>query len=579
MSKFIDSIMGHAVGDAMGVPTEFCVREYLLKNPVTEMISSSKTGQPAGSWSDDTSMEICTIDSYIQNDSFNYSDIMTKWTEWINEAKYTANNDTFDVGRTCLRAIRNYSKGIEPLECGIDGEQSNGNGSLMRILPVALYSFYKKLNEKEIIKLTNDISSLTHSHDISKLGCYIYVRYIVFLLSGKDKNEAYKLIQQLDYSSYSDLAISKYKRILTEDITKYGINNILSTGYVVDTLECALWIFLNSKSYKETIIATTNIGNDTDTIGAIAGSMAGILYGYEDIPKNWLDKLMKKDYLIELSLQFERTICKFKKDVILGTIIGDIVGSRFEIINNKSGKKFDLFNNRCKYTDDTVMTLAIAKSLCECNSDFSDIKDKCISSMVEVGRKYPNCGYGSKFYKWLINDNHDPYGSFGNGSAMRISPVSVLTNNIEELKRITDTITNVSHNHPDSIIGSEATTIAINMALKGKSKQQIKEYVEQNYFIINDLKINEMKPQIFHINCVETVKQSLNAFFESYNFEDAIRNAIAIGGDSDTIAAITGGIAAAYYGIPEDFCNKAFEYLDDYLIEIHDRFIEKFKIN
>ncbi len=312
MSKFIDSIIGHAIGDAMGVPTEFCIREYLLKNPVKEMIGSYKTGQPAGSWSDDTSMEIATIDSFIQNKEFNYHDIMHKWEEWINEAKYTANNDTFDVGRTCLRAIRNHSLGTEPLKCGIDGEQSNGNGSLMRILPVALYSYYRKLDVNEIIKLTNELSSLTHQHDISKLGCYIYVRYIMFLLDGKNKNEAYELIKTLDYSTYDEYAISKYERILKNDIASYTIDNILSTGYVVDTLECALWILLNANSYKETIIATTNIGNDTDTIGAIAGSMAGIIYGYDSIPTSWIDKLMRKDYLIGLANDFEKEVMNYE---------------------------------------------------------------------------------------------------------------------------------------------------------------------------------------------------------------------------------------------------------------------------
>lgn len=308
MSKFVDSIIGHAVGDAMGVPTEFCIREYLLKDPVKEMIGSAKTGQPAGSWSDDTSMEIATIDSFIQNKGFDYDDIMTKWEEWINQAKYTPNNDTFDVGRTCLRAIRNHSIGTEPLECGIDGEQSNGNGSLMRILPVALYSYYKKLDEKEIIKLTNEMSSLTHKHEISKLGCYIYIRYTMFLLDGQNKNEAYESIKHIDYSFYSDYSISKYNRILKDNIIDYKIDDISSTGYVVDTLECAFWILLNANSYKETIIATTNIGNDTDTIGAIAGSMAGIIYGYDAIPKEWLDKLMRKDYLLELSKNFEMIV-------------------------------------------------------------------------------------------------------------------------------------------------------------------------------------------------------------------------------------------------------------------------------
>ncbi len=181
MSKFIDSIIGHVIGDAMGVPTQFCMRNRLLEHLVTEMISSNKTGQPAGSWSDDTSMEICTIDSFIQNENWNYSDIMSRWLEWVNDAKYTPNNETFDVGKTCLRAIRNFSLGIASLKCGLDSETSNGNGSLMRILPVALYSYYKKLNETEIIKLTNEISSLTHAYEISKLGCYICKICYVFI--------------------------------------------------------------------------------------------------------------------------------------------------------------------------------------------------------------------------------------------------------------------------------------------------------------------------------------------------------------------------------------------------------------
>lgn len=308
MSKFIDSIIGHAIGDAMGVPTQFCMRNRLLEHPVTEMISSNKTGQPAGSWSDDTSMEICTIDSFIQNENWNYSDIMSRWLEWVTDAKYTPNNETFDVGKTCLRAIRNFSLGITPLKCGLDSETSNGNGSLMRILPVALYSYYKNLNEAEIIKLTNEISSLTHAHEISKLGCYIYVRYIMYLLAGTTKEHAYDLIQNINYSSYSEYAISKYDRILKNNIKNYNIDSISSSGYVVDTLECALWVLLNANSYKETIVATTNIGNDTDTIGAIAGSMAGIIYGISSIPEKWLNKLMRKDYLIELSLNFEKTL-------------------------------------------------------------------------------------------------------------------------------------------------------------------------------------------------------------------------------------------------------------------------------
>ena len=178
----------------------------------------------------------------------------------------------------------------------------------MRILPVALFAHAKGISEYEIIKLTNELSSLTHANDISKLGCYIYVKYVCFLLEGNTKEEAYNKIKRIDYSLYSDHAIEQYKRILNENIKGLNVAEIKSTGYVVDTLECALWILLNASSFKETIIATTNIGNDTDTIGAIAGSMAGIIYGIDSIPENWLNKLQRKDYLIDLATEFENKL-------------------------------------------------------------------------------------------------------------------------------------------------------------------------------------------------------------------------------------------------------------------------------
>ena len=161
---------------------------------------------------------------------------------------------------------------------------------------------------------------------------------------------------------------------------------------------------------------------------------------------------------------------------------------------------------------------------------------------------------------------------------MRISPVGVVAKSIDEAKNYSKTITNVSHNHPDSIQGAEAVAVVIHMALQGESLLSIKEYINKNYFDVNDLKIDSMKSQYFHINCVETVKQALSSFFNSYDFEDAIRNAISLGGDSDTIGAITGSMAAAYYGIPEYIYNEVLEYLDEYLIGIHDDFYKKFTI-
>jgi ADP-ribosylglycohydrolase len=305
MSKITDSIIGHAIGDAMGMPTEFCTREHLLSNPVVDMIGSKKVGQPAGTWTDDTSMEIATIESIVSNNGFNYSDIMSRWCDWLNKGEYTPNGVVFDVGRTCLKACRNFMNGIEPTKCGLSDENSNGNGSLMRILPVAIYSYINDLSNDELLKLTNDVSSLTHGHNISKLACYMYVKFIIRLLNGMSKEECYEYLKNDDYSMYDYNSISKYDRLINDDIRKFKIDDIKSSGYVVDTWECVLWILLNSKSYKETIIAATNIGQDTDTIGAIVGSMAGIIYGLDKAPKQWLDTLVKKDYLIDLANKFE----------------------------------------------------------------------------------------------------------------------------------------------------------------------------------------------------------------------------------------------------------------------------------
>lgn len=267
-----------------------------------------------------------------------------------------------------------------------------------------------------------------------------------------------------------------------------------------------------------------------------------------------------------------------KKDVLLGTAIGDIAGSRFEINNCKTGKNFVLLHDDyCKFTDDTVMTFAVAKALISCKSDLSNLKDIVINSMVEVGGKYINCGFGPSFRSWIKNEEHRPYGSYGNGASMRISPVAVAIKNIDKIKSASACITNVSHNHEDSIKGAEAVCIAIHMALNENTKEEIIKYIEEKYFKIHEVNNNLKSLKEIHINCVETVKQAMIAFEESINFEDAIRCAIALGGDSDTIGSIAGGIAAAYYGIPEDLCEHASLFLDDYLMKIHDNFYTCFK--
>ena len=307
-NQYLAAIIGHAVGDAMGFPTEFSKREELLKNPVLEMIDSPDLGLPAGSWSDDTAMEIATIDSFIHKKCFDYKDIMDRWVKWINESEYTSTGVTFDIGRTCLKAIKKYCNGSAPLQCGSTSINENGNGSLMRILPVALYAYTRNLDDISIQRLTDEMSSLTHAHEVSRLGCYIYGQFVICLLKEYEKEDAYRYVQDLDYSSYNVNSINLYTRILDGQIEGQILDDIKSTGYIVDTLECVLWIFMNARNYKEAIIASTNIGGDTDTIGAIVGSMAGIYYGIDSIPSKWLDKLQRKEYLVELTSKFERCV-------------------------------------------------------------------------------------------------------------------------------------------------------------------------------------------------------------------------------------------------------------------------------
>lgn len=309
MSKIVDAVIGHAIGDAMGVPTEFCIREKLLKNPVTDMVGYGSHPVPEGTWSDDTQMSIATIDAIINNKGeINLYDIMMNFYYWLKENKFTPQGEVFDAGRTCIKSVIDFSKTLDITTCGQKDITSNGNGSLMRMYPIALYAFYKGLLEEEIIKLINDASALTHAHEISKLGCYIYTRFMMYLLSGLSKEEAYKKIRIIDYSMYSEESIKVYNRILTNNIINLKIDDIKSSGYIVDTLEASLWIFLNSNNYKECIIASTNIGQDTDTIGAVTGSLAGIYYGIDSIPKKWIDKLVKKDYLIDLANKFEKVL-------------------------------------------------------------------------------------------------------------------------------------------------------------------------------------------------------------------------------------------------------------------------------
>ena len=267
---------------------------------------------------------------------------------------------------------------------------------------------------------------------------------------------------------------------------------------------------------------------------------------------------------------------------MLGAIIGDIVGSIYEFDNIKT-KDFNLFTNEMFFTDDTVMTIAIADAIIN-----GAKPENFILSMKKWGGDYIDKSYGHSFRRWLKSENSEPYNSWGNGSAMRVSPcgwIAKLNIPFEEGLKLTEDLAKksaeVTHNHPEGIKGAQATASSIFFMRHGKSKNAIeeyknklKDYIQNKYKYDLNFTLNEIRPSYdFNESCQETVPQAIVSFLESENFEDAIRNAISIGGDSDTLAAITGSIAEAAYGIPEDIKNKAISYLDNEIKEVYNSWI------
>ena len=263
---------------------------------------------------------------------------------------------------------------------------------------------------------------------------------------------------------------------------------------------------------------------------------------------------------------------------IIGGIVGDIVGSVYEFDNIKS-KDFVLFGdhngNKCFATDDSIMTLAVCDAFIKSAPYYEHLDDNIVKSMQEIGRPYPYCGYGGRFFDWMYADNPKPYNSFGNGSAMRVSAAAYAADTLSEALNFAEITACATHNHPEGIKGAQATAGCTYLALHGYDFRKIKSLAEHFYDI--DFTLSSIRDTYrFNETCQATVPQAIVAFLESTDFEDAIRNAISIGGDSDTLACITGSIAGAYYGVPADIAEKAIGYLDPVLRGIYDQFVKEF---
>ena len=299
-------LIGSAVGDALGVPVEFKSRQYLQQNPVTDMMGYGTYNMPPGTFSDVSSMMFCLAESLCNG--YNVNDIAEKFQMWMHEGYWTADGEVFDVGISTRKAINRLRVVKNPTEAGSTAESDNGNGSLMRILPLAIFT--KDLSIDERCEIVKEVSSITHAHNRSVLACIYYIEFALNVLDSENLEEAYlntnfwlKLF--LEENEIYKNEFPYFERILSGKLIDLKEDEINSTGYVMDSLEASIWCLLHTDSYKDCVLKAVNLGHDTDTIACIAGGIAGIYYDAETIPTNWIEQLARVDDILHLAEQLE----------------------------------------------------------------------------------------------------------------------------------------------------------------------------------------------------------------------------------------------------------------------------------
>ncbi|MCL1828086.1 MAG: ADP-ribosylglycohydrolase family protein [Oscillospiraceae bacterium] len=314
--KIKGALTGLCAADALGVPVESAGRESLSENPVTDMRGNGAHNQPAGTWSDDTSMTLCLADSLAGG--LDYNDIMRKFSLWAFKSEYTPHGKMFGIGQRTSRALFKFSKGTPPLQCGGGAESDNGNGSLMRILPLAFYLRSVYGNDfsgcDEAFDTIHNVSALTHAHARSKIACGIYISVAGNLINGLyPKNGIYAGINEAKeyYGVKPEFAseFDHFSRILSDGFKALPQKDIKSGAYVVETLEAAFWCLLNTSDYESCVLKAVNLGGDADTVAAVAGGLAGICYGCEAIPSGWLDRIARLEFVTEICEKFRKSLC------------------------------------------------------------------------------------------------------------------------------------------------------------------------------------------------------------------------------------------------------------------------------
>lgn len=322
MDKEKGSLYGFIVGDALGVPVEFMKREQLLNNPITEMIANKQRNTTPGYWSDDTAMSFCTMQSIIDKGEIDYKDIMDNFILWVEKGYMTAADVCFGIGQRTLKALTYYKRELKQIDIsnkldmeewvknvGLSSETSyetktSGNGSLMRVLPAVLYLNKSQKTLSEKITIMRGLSSITHANEECKSSCIYYMILIDNLFKTNNIIVSLNLTSNYFIDNYDIKTCGQLYRIINKEFLNLSIDELKTTGYVIDTLETSLWCLYNTNSYEEAVLTAVNLGGDTDTIAAITGSLAGIYYGYDSIPKNWIDTLLKKDLVDSIINKF-----------------------------------------------------------------------------------------------------------------------------------------------------------------------------------------------------------------------------------------------------------------------------------
>jgi ADP-ribosylglycohydrolase len=299
-------LFGVAVGDALGVPVEFNSRQTMSKKPVSDMIGFGTYNLPAGTWSDDSSLTFCLAEALTNN--FDLNIIGQNFVKWYHNNYWTPIGNVFDIGMATRHAIDRLAKGEQPDLAGGFDVSSNGNGSLMRILPLLFYIVDKPISER--YKITKQVSSITHGHIRSVIACFYYLEFARQIYSRKDKFKIYKDLQ-LEITEYllglsiNSTEIAMFDRLLKQNIYERKKEYIFSSGYVLHTLEASIWCLLTTDNYKDAVLKAVNLGEDTDTTGAVTGGLAGLLYGFVNIPKKWTKQIARHDDIENLAERLE----------------------------------------------------------------------------------------------------------------------------------------------------------------------------------------------------------------------------------------------------------------------------------